>query len=92
MAAGTVSSGPSGRVTGDGPAGWPERTLLNAPWALWAWPYGLVVPLLTLLWYALPLGWLWVVLALVAGVLVSLRSWGSARASGGSSAGRGAGR
>ena len=51
------------------------RTVADAPSRLWLWPYGLVVPALLLVWYLLPVGWLWVVLAFVAGLLVSLRTW-----------------
>lgn len=53
-----------------------ERGVGNAPWRLWAWPYGLVVLGLLLLWHLIPAGWLWVPLAFVAGVLISLRTRG----------------
>ena len=58
-----------------------ERTVANAPVGQWTWPYGAVVLVLLALWYLLPVGWLWVVLAFVAGVLVSLRTWSEARPS-----------
>ena len=74
----------SGRGAGDTPRDEASfersgaRTVANAPLHLWAWPYGLVVPVLLLAWYLLPVGWLWVVLAFVAGVLIALRTWSEA--------------
>ena len=50
------------------------RTVSNAPWRLWAWPYGAAVLVLTLLWMLLPLGVLWMAIALVAGVLIARRT------------------
>ena len=51
------------------------RTLGNAPWRVWAWPYGAAVLVLTVLWMLLPAGWLWLPLAAVAGFLIARSTW-----------------
>ena len=49
--------------------------LTGAPWRLWAWPYGAVVLVLLVLWMLLPVGWLWLALALAAGVVIGRMTW-----------------
>ena len=72
MTKSTATSVPRGAGDGSPPT---ERNVGNAPWRLWAWPYGLVVLAMLVLWYLIPTGWLWVPLAFIAGILVSLRTW-----------------
>ena len=66
--------GPGDRGPGDH-----GRTLANAPWKLWAWPYGAAVLVITLLYLLVPAGWLWLPIAAAAGFLVARRTWSHAR-------------
>ena len=78
MAEARSGTGTGSTGGGTAPEWGTERTVDNAPWGLWAAPYGLVVAALLVLWYLIPAGWLWVPLAFVAGLFVSLRTWSEA--------------
>ena len=70
---------PGGARAGDRGPGDHGRTLANAPWKLWAWPYGAAVLVITLLYLLVPAGWLWLPIAAAAGFLVARRTWSHAR-------------